>query len=164
LASELRKRNFALEVKPVGYYFEDYEIGQEFISPGRTITEHDVMTFAGLSGDYNQLHTNTEFCSRSLFGKPIAHGLLGLSVASGLLSRIGVAEGTTIAFLGLSWDFTGPIFFGDTVCARATITEKRKTSKMDRGIVIRQVELINQRGNVVQKGEMKTMVKRKAEE
>ena len=148
----------------MGYYFEDYEIGQEFISPGRTITEHDVMTFAGLSGDYNQLHTNTEFCSQSLFGKPIAHGLLGLSVASGLLSRLGVAEGTTIAFLGLNWNFTGPIFFGDTVCARATITEKRETSKKDRGIVIRQVELINQRGNVVQKGEMKTMVKRKAEE
>ncbi|MBS4023951.1 MAG: MaoC family dehydratase N-terminal domain-containing protein [Dethiobacter sp.] len=147
----------------MAYYFEDFEIGQEFISPGRTITESDVMAFAGLSGDYNQLHTNTEFCSRTLFGKPIAHGLLGLSVTSGLLSRLGLAEGTTIAFLGLTWDFTGPIFFGDTVYARATIKEKRETSKNDRGIVIRQVELINQHGKTVQKGDMKVMVRRKPE-
>lgn len=142
-------------------YFEDFYFGQEFVSPGRTITEHDVMTFAGLSGDYNQLHTNREFCKRNQFGQPIAHGLLGLTVTSGLLSRAGLAEGTILAFLGLTWDFTAPIFFGDTVHAKMTVKEKRETSKSDRGIITRQVELINQNATVVQKGTMTTLVRRR---
>lgn len=142
-------------------FFEDIEIGQEYSSPGRTITEYDVMAFAGLSGDYNQLHTNREFGKKTPFGQPIAHGLLGLAVTSGLLSRAGLAEGSVIAFLGLTWDFTGPIFFGDTVLAKMTVKEKRETSKPDRGIVIRQVELINQDGTVVQRGSMTIMVRRR---
>lgn len=121
------------------------------------------MTFAGLSGDYNQLHTNSEYCKDNPFGQRIAHGLLGLSVTSGLLSRAGLAEGTVLAFLGLTWDFTAPIFFGDTVNAKMTIKEKRETSKRDRGIIIRDVELINQNGTVVQKGTMTTMVRRRPE-
>lgn len=145
-------------------YYEDFAVGQEFTSPGRTITEYDVMTFAGLSGDYNQLHTNSEFCKGNQFGRRIAHGLLGLSVTSGLLSRAGLAEGTVLAFLGLTWDFTAPIFFGDTVYARMTVKEKRETSKPDRGIVTRQVELVNQNGTVVQKGTMTTMVRRRLSE
>lgn len=143
-------------------YYEDFELGQEFISPGRTITEHDVLTFAGLSGDFNQLHTNNEFAKNTQFGQPIAHGLLGLSVTSGLLSRAGLAEGTILAFLGLTWNFTAPIFFGDTVHAKMTVQEKRETSKPDRGIITRLVELINQHGTVVQKGTMTTMVRRRA--
>lgn len=142
-------------------FFEDFHLGQEFVSPGRTITEHDVMTFAGLSGDYNQLHTNREFCKNNQFGQPIAHGLLGLTVTSGLLSRAGLAEGTILAFLGLTWDFTAPIFFGDTVFAKMTVKEKRETSKSDRGIITRQVELINQNAIVVQKGTMTTLVRRR---
>ncbi len=145
----------------MAYYFEDFTVGQEYETPGRTITEHDVMLFAGLSGDYNQLHTNSEFCKETQFGARIAHGLLGLSVTGGLLSRLGLAEGTTIAFLGLTWDFTGPIFLGDTVHAKMTIDDKRETSKKDRGIITRRVELINQHGKVVQQGKMVIMVRKR---
>jgi acyl dehydratase len=145
----------------MGLFFEDLSIGQEFVSPARTITEHDVMEFAGLSGDYNPVHTNAEFCRQTPFGQRIAHGLLGLSITSGLFSRLGTFDGTAVALLGVNWSFTGPVFFGDTVYARATVTEKRETSKKDRGIIIRQVEVINQRGEVVQKGDIKLMVRRK---
>lgn len=147
----------------MGAYFEDFSIGQEFISPARTVTEHDVMEFAGLSGDYNPLHTDTEFCRQTQFGRPIAHGLLGLTITSGLTSRLGLFDGTAVAFLGLTWSFSGPIFFGDTIHARMVVKEKRETSKLDRGILIRQVEVINQRGEVVQKGELSLMVRRRLE-
>lgn len=145
----------------MGLYFEDLEIGQQFVSPGRTITESDVVQFAGLSGDYNPIHTDAEFASQSAFGERIAHGLLGVAVISGLSARLGVFDGTAIAFLGLTWDFTGPIRLGDTVHLHMTIATKRETSKPERGLVERDMQLINQRGETVQKGLFKLMVKRR---
>ena len=142
-------------------YFEDFVVGDTYVTPGRTVTEHCVMAFAGLSGDFNPLHTDAEHCKETLFGKPIAHGLLGLSMASGLISRLGLTDGTTIAFLGLTWNFTGPIFFGDTIRAEITILEKRETSKKDRGIIVRGVKLVNQKGGVVQEGSHTLLIQRK---
>lgn len=147
----------------MGIYFDDFSIGQEFISPARTVTEYDVMVFAGLSGDYNPLHTDVEFCKQTQWGKPLAHGMLGLSIATGLTSRMGLFDGTAIAFAGLSWKFTGPIFFGDTIHVRMVVKEKRETSKKDRGVLIRDVELINQRGEVVQKGDFSLLMRRRPE-
>src|SRR3990172_4913854 len=95
-----------------GLYFEEFEEGYNVVSPGRTITEHDVCAFAGLSGDYNQLHTDAEFCSGTAFGERIAHGMLGLSAATGLAARLGFLDGTALAFLALDWKFRGPILLG----------------------------------------------------
>jgi len=136
-------------------YFEDFQIGQQFVSPARTITETDVMLFAGLSGDYNPLHTDAEFAKKTIFKERIAYGLLGLAVVSGFHFRMGIFEGTAIAFLGVNWHFCAPIFLGDTVHCKITIIEKRESKKPDRGIIVREVELINQKGEIVQKGQMR---------
>jgi acyl dehydratase len=142
-------------------YYDDFEVGQVFVTPARTITETDVVLFAGLSGDYNVLHTDAEAAGQTIFGQRIAHGLLGLAVTSGLKQRLGVFEGTIIAFLGLTWEFCGPILFGDTIHARITIDDMRKTSKPDRGIVTQKIELINQHEEIVQSGTHKVMIRRR---
>ncbi|HID86204.1 MAG TPA: dehydratase [Anaerolineae bacterium] len=148
---------------PRGRYFEDFEVGFEVVSPGRTITEADVVAFAGLSGDYNQLHTDVEFAKGTPFGKRIAHGLLGLAVASGLASRLGFVEGTAEAFLGLEWKFKKPIFIGDTVAIQAKVARTKAMPRMGGGIVIFDMALVNQRGEVVQKGQWTVLVKGKGQ-
>jgi acyl dehydratase len=141
-------------------YFEEIQVGEEFLSPGRTITEADIVIFAGLSGDYNVLHTDAEFMKKSIFGERIAHGLLGLAIQSGLLTR-GMRPFATLAFLGLRWKFKGPIKIGDTITVRARVIDKRETSKPDRGILTLRREVLNQRGEVVQEGETDVMVERR---
>jgi acyl dehydratase len=142
-------------------YFEDFETGQEFVTRSRTITEADVVAFAGLSGDFNPLHMDEEFAKKTMFGARIAHGLLGLSIASGLINQLGIGEGTVIAFLGLTWNFKGAIKFGDTITVRERVAEKRETSKKDRGILRMGISVINQNGEVVQEGEHTLMIKRR---
>jgi len=141
-------------------YFEEIQVGEEYLSPGRTVTEADIVIFAGLSGDYNVLHTDAEFMKSSIFGERIAHGLLGLGIQSGLLTR-GMRPYATIAFLGLRWKFKGPIKIGDTIKVRAKVIGKKETSKPDRGIVTLERQVINQRGEVVQEGETDLMVARR---
>ena len=142
-------------------YFEEIQPGDEYLSPGRTVTEADIVAFAGLSGDYNVLHTDAELMKTSIFGERIAHGLLGLSISSGLGARAVPRPFATMAFLGLRWRFKGPIRIGDTVKVRLRVTDKRETSKPDRGIVTVQRTLLNQRGEVVQEGETELMVERR---
>ena len=141
-------------------YFEEIEVGEEYISQGRTVTETDIVMFAGLSGDYNVLHTDAEFMKSSLFGERIAHGLLGVAIQSGLLSR-GAPEYAVLAFLGLRWKFKGPIKIGDTIRAKAKVSGKRETSKPDRGSVTQIRQVFNQREEVVQEGEVDLMVARR---
>jgi acyl dehydratase len=143
-------------------YFEDIQVGSEYVSPGRTVTEADIVAFAGLSGDYNVLHTDAEFMRTSIFGERIAHGLLGLAIQSGLGTRAMARPFATIAFLGLRWRFKGPIKIGDTIKVRIKVSDKRETSKPDRGIVVLQRAVTNQRGEVVQEGETEIMVERRA--
>jgi len=142
--------------------FEDIGIGDEYLSPGRTVTEADIVAFAGLSGDYNVLHTDAEFMRTSIFGERIAHGLLGLAISSGLGSRAMPRPFATLAFLGLRWRFKGPIKIGDTIKVRLKITDKRETSKPDRGIVTIQRTVVNQRGETVQEGDTEIMVERRS--
>lgn len=142
-------------------YFEEFEVGEKFISPARTVTETDIVLFAGLSGDYNPLHTDSEFCKDTIFGEKIAHGLLGLSILTGLSTRLGIFDGTAIAFLGINdWKFLKPILVNDTIHFEMEVIEKRETSKSDRGIIFRKFELLNQREEVVQSGVLPIMVKR----
>ena len=144
---------------PERRYFEEIEVGEEYESPGRTVTESDIVLFAGLSGDYNVLHTDAELMKRSIFGERIAHGLLGLAIQAGLLSRA-TQPYATLAFVGLRWKFKGPIKIGDTIRVRARVTAKRETSKPDRGLITLERSILNQRDEVVQEGETDLMVER----
>ncbi len=141
-------------------HFDEIRIGEEYESPGRTVTEADIVIFAGLSGDYNVLHTDAEFMKHSIFGERIAHGLLGLSIQSGLLTR-GMRPYATIAFIGLRWKFKGPIKIGDTIRVRARVIDKKETSKPDRGIITLARQVLNQRDEVTQEGETDLMVARR---
>lgn len=145
-----------------GKFFDEWVIGEEYMTPSRTITETDVVMFAAMSGDYNELHTSAEFMKNSQFGRRIVHGLLGLAISHGLLFRTGLTEGTAIAFLGVeSWKFEAPIFFGDTIRVKMKVTEKKPSkSKPDRGIVKLFMEVIKQDETVVQSGFKIIMIKR----
>lgn len=147
----------------LGCWFEDFVEGEERLSPGRTIGESDFNNFAGLTGDYSQVHTDEEFCKKTEFGTRIAHGLLGLSIAQGLMWRTNYTQGTGVASLGWDkWSFKAPIKIGDTVRARWKIAAKRESkSKPGMGIITEFVELINQRGEVTQSGEHITLVRRR---
>ena len=146
-----------LPISPRGMYFEEFAAGQTVITPGRTVTEADVMQFAGVSGDWNQMHVDAEFARGTLFGERVAHGLLGLSMASGLAMQRGFMEGTVEAFMGLDWKFTAPVKFGDTISAEFEVTQKKAAGAA--GIVILAVQVVNQRGEVVQKGKWTVLVK-----
>lgn len=133
-------------------------VGEVRESPARTVTETDVVTYSWVSGDSNPMHTDAEYAGRSPVGQRIAHGTLGLSIVTGLSARLGDFDGTAIAALGIDeWTFLAPIFIGDTVRLRATVQDARVTSKPDRGIVVRLMELVKQDDTVVQRGLMKTM-------
>jgi acyl dehydratase len=136
-----------------GKYFEEFEIGDEVTSPARTITEADVVMFAALTGDYNQLHTDEEFAKTTPFGRRIAHGLLVLSDAVGLLGRLGFIEGTALAFRELTWTFSQPVFMGDTVHVKARCRELKPMARLGGGLVIFDLSVVNQEGKTVQKGE-----------
>ncbi|MFL6169805.1 MAG: MaoC/PaaZ C-terminal domain-containing protein [Ornithinibacter sp.] len=141
------------------HYFEDFHAGQVFTSQARTITETDVVTFAGWSWDTNPVHTDAESAASGRFGGRIAHGVLGLSVALGLASRLGVFEGCSVALLGIDgWRFRRPLVPGDTVRCRVEILDTRLTSSGETGILQRRFTLLNQRDEVVQDGEMGLMV------
>jgi acyl dehydratase len=143
-------------------YWEEWEIGAEFESPARTVTEADIVQFAGLSGDYNPLHINEEYCKTTIFGGRIAHGPLVYAIAAGLLFQLHLYDDTLIAFLGFEdLRFTKPVKPGDTIHARVKVLEKTETSKADRGVMKRQLQVFNQRGEVVQEGRQAFLLKRK---
>jgi len=137
----------------LGLYFEDYEQGQTVTSAGRTVTEADVVAFAALTGDWNAIHTDAEYAARHPFGQRVAHGLLGLSIASGLAVRLGFMEETVLAFREIgSWKFSLPIYLGDTIRVRATVTDTRPMRRLGGGLVTLKAEILNQDDKVVQRG------------
>jgi 3-hydroxybutyryl-CoA dehydratase len=145
-----------------GMWFEEFEVGEQIISPGRTITESDIVSFAGLSGDYNQIHTNAELARETPFGQRVAHGLLGLSIASGLAMRTGVLEGTVMAFREINnWKFTNPIFIGDTIHAELNILETKPIPRIGGGSLIIEIVVKNQRDEVTMKGTWTALVSSK---
>jgi acyl dehydratase len=141
-------------------FFEDLSVGQEFTSPGRTVTEADIVIFAGLSGDFNVLHTDAEHMKSSLFGERIAHGLLGLSIQQGLASR-GEPAAAHGVLSALKWKFKDPIKIGDTVHVLSRIAGKRDGPDAARGLVTVERRLVNQRGEVVQEGETEHVMERR---
>ena len=147
------------EPRPRGLYFEEFEADYEAETAARTVTEADVVLFAGLSGDYNPLHTDSEFAKDTIFEERIAHGLLGLSIASGLANRLGFADGTAQALTSIEWKFRGPIMMGDTIRARIAVRKKKEMKQLNGGFVFFDVKVLNQKDEVVQKGTWTILIK-----
>jgi acyl dehydratase len=148
----------------MGLYFEDFTPGTAFSSPSRTITETDVVMFAALSGDMNEIHTSETWArERGAYGRRVAHGLLCLGVGHALMLRLGILEGTAVALLGVEeWRFEAPVFFGDTLAVEFRVAEARPSrSQPDRGIVTFACAYRNQDGRVVQSGRQVVMVRRR---
>jgi len=150
-----------IRFRPDGRYFEEFAVGDEVLSHGRTVTEADIVAFAALTGDYNPLHTDAEYAKGSVFGERVAHGLLGLSIVSGLIDRLGFITGTAEAFTGLEWKFRGPIRIGDTIHVEAKVTRKKEMRRLGGGLVVLYVALVNQRNETVQKGPLTVLIKSK---
>lgn len=141
-------------------YFEDYD-EKEIITPGRTIGEVDIINFAGLSGDWAQMHTNAEYASVGVFGQRIAHGALTFSVSTGLIVRAGVIdEESFIAFYGVdNLRFLSPVLIGDTIHCKCQVIEKNEKEKS--GVVSMEIRTLNQRGQDVLIYTMKIAVKKR---
>ena len=149
------------DAKRVGYTYADLHVGMAFRSPGRTITDADLVAFAGLTGDYSELHTSDVYARNSQFGRRVAHGMLGLAYAHGLMwPRTGELRETAIAFLGINeWKFIGPIFVGDTIFVNYRIAELRDSkSKPTQAIAIFDVEVVTHDDRVVQRGRKALLV------
>ena len=142
-----------------GKYFEDFDVGTELSTPGRTITEADIVNFAAYTGDTNPMHTDAEYAKTTLFGERVAHGLLGLAYTAGLGWQQGFLEGTVIAFIGLEWKFKAPVKIGDTVHALIKVKQKKEMKAANGGLVVLELRLLNQRDEVTQLGEWTVLVK-----
>jgi acyl dehydratase len=142
----------------MGRYYEEFDIGQRFTTPRRTVIEADIHTFAGLSGDFNPLHMDEVFAKESDFGGRITHGPMILGMAFGLGSR-DLLDGTVLGLLELGWKFTKPVRPGDTITVLVTVADKRMTSKLDRGVVQFELDVRNQNDETVQVGQAKLMVR-----
>lgn len=140
-------------VRNRGQYFEEFAPGQQIVSVGRTITESDIVTFAGLSGDYNQIHTDAAFSAATPVGQRVAHGLLVLSIASGLAMRTGVLEGTVLAFREINeWKFSKFVLIGDTIHVILNVTETKALPRLGGGTVLIDISVKNQKDETVMKG------------
>jgi acyl dehydratase len=143
-------------------FFEDVEIGFQFETPRRTVTEADLVAFSGVSGDFNPLHTDSVFAAESIYGERIAHGALVVSLVTGLRHRVGLFDGTLMGLLEIrNWRFAAPVHIGDTIRVVNEVTALEETSKPDRGIMVQRIEVLNQEDTVVQDGEFVMLLRRR---
>lgn len=147
--------------KTRGLTFDEFNVGDVFASQARTVTEADVVAFAGISGDFNPLHTDAEFGKTTPFGERIAHGMLIAAISTGMANWLGVFEGTTIALMEQVLQYKGAVKFGDTVHLELTVAEKKESSKPDRGVVIFSARVLNQENKIVIDGTWTTLMKRR---
>jgi acyl dehydratase len=145
----------------MGRIYEEFEVGQRFETPCRTVIEADISSFAGLTADFNPLHMDELFAAQSDFKGRITHGPMIVGMAFGLASRADVMDGTVLALLEIGWKFVKPVRPGDTISALFTVIEKRPTRSSERGVVTLQIEVLNQHGEVAQIGTAKALVRRK---
>ncbi len=142
-----------------GLWFEDFDVGAEATTSARTLTAEDVQAFAALSGDHNPLHVDEQYAARGPFGRRVAHGLLGVAVASGLMEQSGLTAGTLAAFLGLDWSFRRPIVPGDRVRVLMRVAQTRATRDRAHGLVKLQLTLLNDRDETTQEGSFTLLVR-----
>jgi acyl dehydratase len=151
--SEVRKER--------GRYFEEFELGDTMVTQEHVVTEEEIMAFARLTGDDNPLHTDHEYAKTQMFGQPVAHGLLVLSIASGLLWQLGFMQETVLAFRSLEWKFSRPVFIGDRIRVKVEIHQRKAMPRLGGGAVIFDVKVLNQDDDVVQRGKWNVLVKSK---
>lgn len=148
--------------QPRGLHFEQFEIGQKLTTAARTITEADIVRFAGLTGDFNQIHTDAEYAAQDTFGQRVAHGLLVQSIATGLAVQSGVIEGTVLAFRELDAKFSLPVYIGDTIHVRIEIVAKKALRRLGGGNVTMKYSVVNQHDKPVQRGNWVMLIKSSA--
>lgn len=140
------------EFGPIGWYFEEFEVGATMRTRGRTITESDIINFAGVTGDYNPMHTSEPYAKTTQFGQRIAHGMLAMSFAVGQAYQLGFLEQTILAFRELDMKFSLPVFIGDTLHIELEVKETKPMARLGGGNVTMGVKIVNQHGKTVQKG------------
>jgi acyl dehydratase len=150
-----------LTYQPRGRHFEEFEIGQQLRTIGRTITETDIVNFAGVSGDYNRIHTDAVYAEQDTFGQRVAHGLLVQSIATGLTVQSGTIEGTVLAFRELTCKFSLPVFIGDTIHVELEVTEKKEFRRLGGGNVVFKYSVKNHEDKIVQRGDWTMLIKSK---
>ena len=144
---------------PGGMYFEEFQVGQKILTAGRTVSEADIVSFAGLSGDFNQIHTDIEYSKTTPFGQRVAHGLLGLSIATGLSVQAGVLRGTVLAFREINeWKFIQPVFIGDTIHVEMEVMETKALRRIGGGAVMIGMDVKNQDGKTTMKGTLSVLI------
>lgn len=144
-----------------GKYYEDFNEGDVITTARRTVTEADVVSFAGVSGDFNPLHTDEEFMKTTPFGSRIAHGLLSVAIGTGLINQMGIFEGTNLALLEMNIKYKGAVQFGDTIHLELKTLEKKETSKPNKGIITYEANVKNQKDETVVEMKWVLMMKRK---
>jgi acyl dehydratase len=150
------------DIKGRGLWFEEFTEGLSVETRSRTITEADLVNFAGVSGDFNPMHTDAEYAKNTQFGARVAHGGLIFAIATGLSYQLGFLEGTVIAFTGFDWKLRAPVYIGDTIKVIATVSKRREMAAAGGGFVTFDVKVVNQKGDITQKGEWVIMVRSKA--
>jgi acyl dehydratase len=144
-----------------GRFFEEFAPGHQIVTAGRTVTETDIVNFAGLSGDYNRIHTDAAYAAEWLFGERVAHGLLIMAIAVGLAVQTGMVEDTVLAFRELDWKFSKPVMIGDTIHVVLEVTETKALPRLGGGNVLMKVQVVNQKGEVAHRGNWTMLVKSK---
>ncbi len=139
---------------PRGLYFEEFEPGVTLRTRGRTITEADLVQFAALTGDFNPMHTDAEYCKTSFMGQRVAHGMLTASYAVGQAYQLGILERTVLGFRGFEMKFSAPVYIGDTIHAELKVTETKAAKRLGGGLVTLEMRVIKQDGKIAQKGSM----------
>ena len=144
----------------MGRLFDEFKLGQRFQTPGRTIAEADIVAFAGLTGDYNPVHTDETFAAATDFGGRVAHGPMGIGIAFGLASRLDLIDGTVVALLGIIWDFHAPMRPGCTIHAMFEVIEKRDVRRPEYGLLGLGITLFDEKNVTLQKGSARLLMRR----
>mgnify|MGYP001172348915 CR=1 FL=1 len=144
----------------MGRLFGEFALGQRFETPGRTITEADIVSFSGLTGDFNPVHTDEVFAAATDFGSRVAHGPMGIGIAFGLASRLDLIDGTVVALLGVNWKFKAPMRMGATIRCLIEVTEKRDVSRPEFGLIGWAINIVDQNDAVLQQGEAQLLMRR----
>ncbi len=139
-------------------YFEDMNTGLEIDSAHRVVTLGDIEAFADLTGDTNPIHTDEVYAAESIYGGRIAHGALTLSLATGLAYRMKAFSRSVEAITDVNWKFRHPVHIGDTIRVRFTFRRKHSMPEYHGGLVVFEVEIYNQREEVVQEGRWRLLV------